>query len=91
VDEVAAPADVRGEGDFGPRLALLADRHPQIAIKNGWFQRPEDGQWHIACLAGAPDWIMGVLQRYPARLGLGYGKAACQEVAAQLLGGDRPA
>ena len=51
------------------------------------------GMWHLACLAVAPDWIMSVLQRYPARLGLGYGKNACQQVAAQLLrgGGDGPA
>jgi hypothetical protein len=85
--------DVRGEGDFGPRLAVAASLRSQIAIKNGWFQRPEDGQWHLACLAVAPDWIMSVLQRYPARLGLGYGKKACRQVAAQLLGdgGDRPA
>jgi hypothetical protein len=83
--------DVRGEGDFGPRLAVAKSLRSQIAIKNGWFQRPEDGLWHLACLAVAPDWIISVLQRYPARLGLDYGKKACQEVAAQVLGGDRSA
>jgi len=79
--------DVRGEGDFGPRLAVAASQRSQVAIKNGWFQRPEDGLWHIACLAVAPDWIISVLQRYPARLGLDYGKNACRDVATQLLAG----
>lgn len=77
--------DVRGVGDFGPREAVAPKLRSQVAIKNGWFERPEDGMWHIACLAVAPDWIMSVLQRYPARLGLDYGKRACREVAEEIL------
>ncbi len=77
---------VRGEGDFGPRLAFPAAQRTQIAIKNGWFLRPEDRQWHMACLAVAPRWVMSVLLRYPQNLGVGYGEKACRQVATQLFG-----
>jgi hypothetical protein len=77
--------DVRGEGDFGARLAFPKQERARIAIKNGWFMRPEDQQWHVACLAIAPTWVLSVLLRYPQALGLDHGKQACQEVAADLF------
>jgi len=77
--------DVRGEGDFGARLAFPKQQRSQIAIKNGWFIRPEDQQWHVACLAIAPTWTLAVLLRYPKVLGLDHGKRICQEVAADLF------
>jgi hypothetical protein len=77
--------DVRGEGDFGARLAFPKRQRSQIAIKNGWFMRPEDQQWHVACLAIGPTWILSVLLRYPQALGLDHGKHVCQEVAADLF------
>lgn len=76
---------VRGEGDFGPRLAFPKAQRAQIAIKNGWFMRPEDQQWHMACLAVAPRWVMSVLLRYPQNLGVGYGENVCQKAATQLF------
>lgn len=75
---------VRNDGDFGPRKAFPAPVAARIAIKNGWFSRPEDGQWHFACLAIADDWTLGVLLRYPAQLGEAYGKEQCQSAGAQL-------
>jgi hypothetical protein len=75
---------VRGDGDFGPRKAFPTQVAQGIAIKNGWFERPEDGQWHFACLAIAGAWTLGVLLRYPAELGETYGEKQCQSVAAQL-------
>ncbi|MEV6971384.1 serine hydrolase [Hamadaea sp. NPDC051192] len=76
---------VRGDGDFGVRLALPEANRAAVAIKNGWFMRPEDGQWHVACLAIGPAWVVSVLLRYPKRLGLGHGKQVCQEVGSDLL------
>lgn len=76
--------DVRGEGDFGARSAFGAQERRGIAIKNGWFMRQEDQQWHLACLAIADGWILSVLQRYPKALGLDYGKRVCRKVAVQL-------
>jgi hypothetical protein len=69
---------VRGKGDFGPRLALPGALRSAVAIENGWLQRSENGLWHVACLAVAPNWIMSVLQRYPARLGLDYASSTTQ-------------
>ncbi len=76
---------VHGDGDFGPRKAFPAAAAARIAIKNGWFSRPEDGQWHFACLAIADAWTMAVLLRYPAELGEAYGERQCQSAGAQLL------
>lgn len=75
---------VRGEGDFGPRKAFPAEVAAKIAIKNGWFDRPEDGQWHFACLAVSDRWSLGILLRYPEKLGDDHGRVLCQSVAAQL-------
>jgi beta-lactamase family protein len=77
---------VRGAGDFGVRAALPPGAAAGVAVKNGWLLRDEDGLWHVACLAVADRWVIGVLARYPARLGLGHGAGLCRDVGAQLLG-----
>jgi hypothetical protein len=76
---------VRGEGDFGPRTAFPDEQADAIAIKNGWLLRDEDRLWHVSCLAISDRWTMGVLLRYPGRLGLGYGARQCRSVAQQLF------
>jgi len=76
---------VRGVGDFGVRHALPAPESATVAVKNGWLLRDEDGLWHIACMAVAERWSIGVLLRYPGRLGFDYGTAACEKIGAQLL------
>ena len=74
---------VRGTGDFGLRSVLPDSR--AIAIKNGWLLRDEDGLWHVACLAVADDWVVGVLARYPAALGLSYGTELCRDTGWRAL------
>jgi hypothetical protein len=76
---------VRGEGNFGPRLAFPEQVAAGIAIKNGWLLRDEDKLWHIACLAVSDEWSMGVLLRYPANLGFSHGQTLCRSVADQLF------
>jgi hypothetical protein len=76
---------VRGVGDFGVRAALPDRLAGTVAIKNGWLLRDEDRLWHISCLAIGDGWILGVLARYPGRLGFGYGARLCQKVGEQLL------
>ncbi|WP_203717695.1 hypothetical protein [Asanoa siamensis] len=76
---------VRGVGDFGVRRALPAPAAAEVAIKNGWLLRDEDGQWHIACLAVTDRWAIGVLLRYSGSLGFAYGAAQCTAVGAELL------
>ncbi|HEV7710885.1 MAG TPA: serine hydrolase [Asanoa sp.] len=76
---------VRGTGDFGVRRALPEPAASEVAIKNGWLLRDEDGLWHMACLAVTDRWAIGVLVRYPGSLGFDYGANACQTVGAQLL------
>jgi hypothetical protein len=76
---------VRGDGDFGPRKAFPAAAATKIAVKNGWFERPEDEQWHYACLAIGDFWTLGVLLRYPAKLGEEHGRELCREAGEQLL------
>lgn len=76
---------VRAPGDFGIRKALPPDVAKNTAIKNGWLLRDEDGMWHISCLAIGDGWTLGVLARYPGRLGFEHGTNLCQSVAAQLL------
>lgn len=75
---------VRGEGDFGIREAFPAKVVPGVAIKNGYFARPEDGRWHLNCLAVGDGWALAVIQRYPEALGMDHGAAICRDVAAQL-------
>jgi hypothetical protein len=76
---------VRGPGDFGPRAALPRELGAKVAIKNGWLLRDEDRQWHIACLAVGDGWVLGVLARYPERLGFEYGAGLCREMGERLL------
>jgi hypothetical protein len=76
---------VRGDGDFGPRKAFAAAAGAGIAVKNGWFERPEDEHWHFACLAIGDSWTLGVLLRYPAKLGEEHGRELCREAGEQLL------
>jgi hypothetical protein len=76
---------VRGVGNFGVRTALPADVAARVAIKNGWLLRDEDGLWHISCLAVSDEWSVGVLARYPGRLGMGYGTQLCRRVGQQLV------
>jgi hypothetical protein len=78
--------NVRGAGRFGVIEALPADLAKGTAIKNGWLAR-DDGLWHIACMATGDGWSIGVMARYPGRLGMGYGAKTCREVARQLLAG----
>ncbi|GGJ90961.1 hypothetical protein GCM10010123_21060 [Pilimelia anulata] len=77
--------NVRGTGDFGVRAALPADAATAVAIKNGWLLREEDELWHVSCLAIAPEWVLGVLARYPSKLGFAYGRDLCRSVGTQLL------
>jgi hypothetical protein len=76
---------VRGSGNFGPRTVFPPKVAAQIAIKNGYLLRAEDKLWHISCLAVSANWSMGVLLRYPGRLGFDHGRTTCRSVAQQLL------
>jgi len=75
---------VRGEGDFGIRKAFPPALARTIAIKNGWLLRDETGDWEINCLAIGNDWTVGVMARYPGRLGQAYGENICRSVGTQL-------
>jgi hypothetical protein len=57
----------------------------EISMKNGWTQIGMDNSWHVTCLAIHRDWVLSVLVRYPASLGLKYGAAACASVTRQLV------
>lgn len=76
---------VRGEGDFGIREAFPPDLAAATAIKNGWFPREEDGNWHFNCFAVGDGWALSVIQRYPRALGFAHGRTVCRSVAEQLL------
>ncbi|HEY2949162.1 MAG TPA: hypothetical protein VGJ53_12325 [Micromonosporaceae bacterium] len=76
---------VHGDGDFGIRDALADEVAANVAIKNGWLLREEDGLWHISCLAIGDGWVVGVLARYPGNLGLAYGAWLCRDVGEQLV------
>jgi hypothetical protein len=73
---------VRGEGRFGIIEALPADLASRTAIKNGWTVVGDD--WHLNCLAIVDRYVLAVLVRYPAELGLGFGAGVCRNVATQL-------
>ncbi len=76
--------NVRGAGRFGVIEALPPEVAKTTAIKNGWLAR-DDGQWHIACMATGAGWSIGVMARYPSRLGKDYGAKTCREVTRSLL------
>jgi len=76
------------EGDWGIRDALHPADAAQVAIKNGWLDYDDDGNWHVNCMAVAGDWAMSVLQRYPIdgpHLDESFGAQNCEAVATQLL------
>jgi hypothetical protein len=79
---------VRGEGDFGIRKVFPEELQATIAIKNGWAVRAEDGAVHANCLAIGDNWVLAVLQRYPATGDPGSDMAhvdgVCQNVARTL-------
>jgi hypothetical protein len=70
---------------FGIRQAFPPEVAGRIAVKNGWTPRSDTGLWHVNCLGLWDHWSLAVLVRYPIRLGLGYGAAACRDVAGQLF------
>lgn len=76
---------VRGVGDFGIRHAFPPPQRSEIAIKNGWINRDYDGNWHVNCLAIGNDWTMGVMVRYPVRLGYEHGAELCRSLATEHL------
>jgi hypothetical protein len=79
---------VRGEGDFGIRKAFPPIQQPQIAIKNGWALRAEDGTLHVNCLAIGDTWVLAVLQRYPSHgdmaADMAHADGVCQDVTRRL-------
>lgn len=74
-----------GGGRWGIIDALPADAAKTTAIKNGWTLLWDDGSWHVTCLAIMDNWVLSVLTRYPASLGLSHGAGICQSVTKQLL------
>ncbi|WP_030486249.1 hypothetical protein [Micromonospora chokoriensis] len=76
---------VRGVGDFGIRKAFPTAQRKQIAIKNGWVDRPEWQEMHINCMAIGDTWTMGVMLKYPLNLGWDYGMDKCQKITEALL------
>jgi hypothetical protein len=76
---------VRGVGDFGIRKAFPAAQQKQIAIKNGWIDRPEEQEMHINCLAIGDTWTMGVMVKYPIGMGYDYGMKNCEKITEALL------
>jgi hypothetical protein len=75
---------VRGPGRFG--VIEIAPPTVAVAVKNGWLER-DDGQWHIACLAIGPGWMLGVMARHAGTLGKDHGAGICRKVAEQLRSG----
>ena len=78
-------ADQPDGGHWGIIDALPASLASEVAIKNGWTEIGADNSWHVNCLAVHSDWVLAVLVRYPASLGLGYGAGVCGSVTRQLL------
>src|SRR5262245_43225371 len=76
------------EGNWGIRDALQPADASKVAIKNGWLDYEDDGNWHVNCMAVGGDWAMTVLQRYPIsgpHKGESFGAQNCEAVATQLL------
>jgi len=72
---------------FGIREAFPPRQAAAIAVKNGWTDRSATGMWHVSCLGIWHHWSLAVLVRYPIRLGLGHGAAACRDITRQLFPG----
>lgn len=79
--------NVRGDGDFGIRMAFPATQRATIAIKNGWDTWSDTGEWTVNCMALTVSWTMAVLTRYSANLGFDHGAQTAETVAAQLMAG----
>src|SRR5581483_8777161 len=77
--------NVRGDGDFGIRMAFPATQRAGIAIKNGWDTWSATSEWTVNCMAFTPSWAMAVLTRYPENLGFDHGAQLTETVAAQLM------
>jgi hypothetical protein len=73
---------VRGEGRFGIIEALPTDAAAKASIKNGWTV--VGNEWHVNCLAIVDQYVISVLNRYPASLGLDYGAGTCRNVTTAL-------
>jgi hypothetical protein len=87
---LAAMQQVRGQGDFGIRLAFPADQRPTIAVKNGWGVTTAAGEQQVGCLAVGSNWSLAVLVRLPAGItdtgaALAEADVVCQGVARQLV------
>jgi hypothetical protein len=79
--------ELRRAGDnFGVREALPTRVAAAVAVKNGWLLRGADQRWQVNCLAVADSWVLGVMTRYPASLGLRHGRRLCRSVGSQLAG-----
>jgi hypothetical protein len=74
-----------GGGRWGIIDGLPATLRTGLSIKNGWTMISADGMWHLNCLAVHHDWVLSVMTRYPAKLGLKYGANACMRVTSQLV------
>lgn len=81
--------DIRGEGRFGIVDGLPDDLARQVAYKNGWTRHSASNSWVVTCLAVTNTWVLSVMQRYPADLGLDHGAKVCADVARQLHAQDR--
>jgi hypothetical protein len=73
---------VRGEGRFGIIEALPAGAVGRTSIKNGWTIVGDE--WRVNCLAIVDRYVLAVLNRYPADLGLGYGAGTCRTITTRL-------
>jgi hypothetical protein len=82
---------VDGDGAFGVREALPARAGAALSIRNGWQLDADEANWRVNCLAVNERWVLGVLTRYPARLGLPHGKRLCRSIGEQLLTDDSQA
>jgi hypothetical protein len=77
--------NVRGDGDFGIRMAFPAAQRATVAIKNGWDTWSDTGESTVNCMALTQPWTMAVLTRYPEKLGFDHGAHTAETVAAQLM------
>jgi beta-lactamase class A len=71
-----------------------AVRRSNPAVKNGWYPDNDAPVWRVHCTgiadhAGrANRWVIVVMTRYPANLGMEYGQETCSGIAARALPPD---
>jgi hypothetical protein len=75
------------KSDFGVRDALPPATAATVAVRNGWLVGGAKPRWQVNCVAMADGWVLGVVARYPAKLGLAHGKRLCRTVGSQLVVG----